>query len=397
MITVQCTCGKTFSVVDHFAGKTAQCPDCKATVQIPPGPQAAAATPEPAPQAAAATPEPAPQAPAPAPAPAPAAQAQAFPSVPQQAPQPAPGYYQPQAPEAQPRPGGGRWRIIICCILVLLTGVVPWQILKGQDETNIFWSWDFLKQVSQAEAPEATYIMAYVIGAWAAALLIFIFALIFRGLGLSIPLLLLSGAAVVVMILGWEHWGLEAWLKYTGRMLSRKEWVKLAALLSSLGLFWFAGIRGRVGRSITVAILEAATAAACLTFVAIVFIPSVDKFRTIVEDTPPKMFFTDWPLPHSGLLVGMALVLLGGLVALIHGLVVTARARVPSRIATFFMGLAALVILLTQAALPAAQERFSGSLTAAVQMILYFAMPALLLGALIRFPSDIILAVRKGS
>ncbi len=381
MITVRCSCGKDVTVMDSFAGKTAQCPHCRRQIQIPAksgpapqpsGPPAQAAAPPQRP----APPRPAPQAPAPQPAPtAPFPQpayrqpAPPYAAAPQY--RPAPAAY--PAPPAPPKRRPGNLRIILCCAVLLLTAVVPWNVMQGKWS----WSWDFLRV-----APDN--VLMFFIGAWVAAAVILILGIFLRGVAFAVPLLLLSGAAMVLMVLGWDNLGVAGLLELAGSTLKGSEALRPVALVAAAALFVAAAMRGHAGANVALGIIEALVAAAALTFVAILLVPTLREFVQAVENTSFGTFFKTGGIVPLTVVAGMALVVFAGLIALIHGLAVRSAARLPSRAAAYLVNLAAGVIMGGMVAAPLIAEQYNAGLFVAITLIVYSTMPGLALSGLAR-------------
>jgi len=345
MIVFKCSkCGKDLQVDDNFAGKQAQCPFCKEMVQIPAAAAPARVSPFPqAPQGQGQTP---PQPPAPGYRP------------------PAPGYA-PYAPTPPKPKYPGKGRIITTCILLLLTVGIPWGIAGS----NITWSWDVLDLASDE-------FMAYVIAAWSIGLVMLILAFILRGLAFSVPLLLLGATGFVLLLVFWDD---LAMITSVLRAFSTgKQALMIATLATLIGLLLLVSIRIRIGSNIPIGILEALAAAGLGVLWGIA---NYDAVRAVVKDLD-KLGDAEWYgiVAVCTMLAINFFILLGCLMAFIHGLVVNAKSQAVSRVALAFLSLAVSLYVALVIAMPVLQRKPSpeGSLSMFVVMTLGVSMPLLM-------------------
>ncbi|MHC4983230.1 MAG: hypothetical protein ACYTF6_08700 [Planctomycetota bacterium] len=383
MITVRCSCGKDLAFDDDFAGKSVKCSNCGGDVKIP---AAAEGKGEPAAPPPAA-PKPPPAAPPPA-VPKPPAAAPP-PAAPPGAQQPPPAYtYYPQPPFGAAAPGAlrraGRAGIIVLCVLVLLTLVVPWKV---QDDT-ITWSWDVIGNEPDAE-------LVFHVGLWVVAFVGLVLAIISRGLLLSALLALASIGGMVLMFIAYEETTLRLLAEPLERLSSRGLVLNLTVAFTA-ALFVFAEARGLVGRGVVLGVLQAVPAAACLVMTAILLIPNisemVDTFGGVesMED-----FALGEGLALAWLTLSMFFLFLGGLVGLIHGLAINSERRAPAMAAAALARLAVVVIMLRVMSVPAIEERWEEILPEVIRVILLYAMPIIFCAGLSRLIGDVVLAVKR--
>ncbi len=403
MITVECSCGRTFEVDDRFAGRSARCPNCKASVDVPPSEPMAQEPESPPEQPATDTQAPPAEKPAPAgpattagPAqvagPAPARQMPTAPvAATGPAPIPASAFPQPPVygPRATTRPPTTAW-ILIFCILALATIVVPWELPKSPADGSYspVWSWERIEDMSNTG-------MVWVIVTWASALLGLVLALALRRWALAACLGVL-GLALMTLLFVHVHEG-------AARMVSPRvagdEFWQFALFFAGLSaLMGASAARVRVGASVPSRIVQALAAVAGGVALGFMLYESVPEYVDTLKKAGGEgagTLLVRLSILSSVSLLGEVLLALACLLGFLHAVIVTIRTEGMSTAVTGLIGGGLTMIVLSVLAAPAMFEQPAATVSVFVMCALPLLGPVLLAAGVNRLLGEATLAMQK--
>jgi hypothetical protein len=271
---------------------------------------------------------------------------------------------------------------------VLLTIVVPWDIQDGK----VTWSWDMLGDMAWGCGS------VVLIALWVTALITFMLGCTFARLALSIPLAVMSSAGMAFWVIVHQKESLVI-LADPMHVFSSHPAVLNPLVGLVILLFLFSGARGRAEGGVVLGILQAVAAAGAMAMLVILLVPKINMIADELHNilALPK----DKPIPDvphkvelAWLLASILFVALGGLVALLHGLVVHSRRGGPAKAAACLTRIGVVLLMLQIMAAPAIQGKWAGVLPAGIKTIVLYSTPLFFCSGISRVIGDVISAVK---